>query len=126
MCSGYAAKNCRPRSPSCWKRDANAPEHPGSIADARARIAETLALVEPAAAGTRTIDPALPIAHTLPQRVVFGLTAAQYAPDWPLPQFYFHVVTTYAILRAQGVDLGKADYTAHMFAYLRPGSVPPP
>jgi uncharacterized protein len=30
----------------------------------------------------------------------------------------------YAILRAQGVDLGKADYVAHMFAYLRPGTMP--
>jgi hypothetical protein len=31
----------------------------------------------------------------------------------------------YAILRAQGVDLGKADYVAHMFGYLRPGTMPP-
>ena len=28
-------------------------------------------------------------------------------------------MTAYAILRAQGIELGKADYVAHMFAYLR-------
>ncbi|MFT5932221.1 MAG: hypothetical protein ACI93G_001306, partial [Hyphomonas sp.] len=34
-------------------------------------------------------------------------------------QFYFHIMTAYAILRNQGVELGKADYVQHMFAYLR-------
>ncbi len=102
----------------------NAAEHPGSIADARTRIAETLTLVESVAADTPGIDPATPIAHALPQGMVFDLTAEQYVRDWALPQFYFHVMTAYAILRAQGVELGKADYVAHMFAYLRPGTAP--
>ena len=76
------------------------------------------------AADTPEIDPATPIAHALPQGMVFDLTAEQYVRDWALPQFYFHVMTAYAILRAQGVELGKADYVAHMFAYLRPGTAP--
>ncbi len=29
---------------------------------------------------------------------------------WALPNFYFHVVTAYAILRHNGVDVGKMDY----------------
>ena len=103
----------------------NAAERPGSLADARARIAETLAIVEAAAAGMPEVDPATPIAHALPQGMVFDLTAEQYVRDWTLPQFYFHVMAAYAILRAQGVALGKADYVAHMFAYLRPGTPPP-
>ena len=102
----------------------NAAEHPGSIADARARIAETIAVVEAAATDAPDIDPATPIAHTLPQGMIFDLTAEQYVRDWALPQFYFHLMTAYTILRAQGVDLGKADYVAHMFAYLRPGTMP--
>jgi hypothetical protein len=97
----------------------NAADRPGSMADARARIAETIAIVE-AAADTPALDPATPIAHALPQGMVFDLTAAQYVRDWALPQFYFHVMTAYAILRAQAVELGKADYVAHMFPYLRP------
>ena len=101
----------------------NAGEHPGTIADAQARIEETLALVEAAAAAMPEVDPAAPIAHALPAGMIFDLTAEQYARDWALPQFYFHVMIAYAILRAEGVDLGKADYVAHMFAYLRPGTL---
>ena len=102
----------------------NAAELPGSIADACARIAETIEIVEMATAEAADMDPATPIAHTLPQGLVFDLTAEQYVRDWALPQFYFHVVTAYAILRAQGIELGKVDYVAHMFAYLRPGTRP--
>jgi len=29
---------------------------------------------------------------------------------WALPNFYFHVVTTYAILRHNGIDIGKRDF----------------
>jgi hypothetical protein len=98
----------------------NAGERPGTIADAQARIAETLAVIEAAAAKAISIEPGTPIAHSLPIGMTFDLTAEQYARDWALPQFYFHVMAAYAILRAQGVELGKADYVAHMFAFLRP------
>ena len=102
----------------------NASERPGSVTDARARIAETMAAVQAAGTNMSDIDPATPIAHALPQGMVFDLTAEQYVRDWALPQFYFHVLTAYAILRSRGVELGKADYVAHMFAYLRPGTMP--
>ncbi len=102
----------------------NAAAQPGSIADARLRIAETIALVEAAAANAPAVDPAMPIAHALPQGMVFDFTAEQYVRDWALPQFYFHVMTPYTILRAEGIELGKADYVAHMFGYLRPEATP--
>ncbi len=102
----------------------NAAERPGTIADARARIAETLAVVEAAAKDAPALDAAAPIAHALPQGMVFDLTAEQYARDWAIPQFYFHLMTAYAILRAEGVALGKTDYVAHMFGHLRPGTLP--
>ena len=56
--------------------------------------------------------------------MIFDLTGEQYARDWALPQFYFHLMTAYAILRKEGVELGKADYVAHMFAYLHTGTAP--
>ncbi|WP_380876381.1 hypothetical protein ACFB49_08430 [Sphingomonas sp. DBB INV C78] len=99
-------------------------EFPGSMTDARARIDETIAVVEAVASEAFDVDPATPIAHALPSGMVFDFTAEQYARDWALPQFYFHVMIAYAILRAEGVDLGKADYVAHLFAYLRPGTMP--
>ena len=102
----------------------NAAERPGSIADAQARIGETTELLDGLDPAQVDRDPERPIAHELPTGMVFDLTAKQYVRDWMLPQFYFHLMTAYAILRSEGVDLGKADYVAHMFAYLRPDTMP--
>lgn len=102
----------------------SAAERPGSMADARERLRETVAIVEAVDTAALDVDPAMPIAHALPNGMTFDLTAEQYVRDWALPQFYFHVMAAYAILRAEGIDLGKADYVAHMFAYLRPGTMP--
>lgn len=102
----------------------NAGEQPGSLADAQARIAQTVALLDALAPDALDAAAGSSIAHELPNGMVFDLTAEQYARDWTLPQFYFHLMTAYAILRAHKVDLGKADYVSHMFAYLRPGTMP--
>jgi hypothetical protein len=97
---------------------------PGTIAEARARIAQTVAMLASLAPDALYGDPHRPIAHALPMGIVFDFTAEQYARDWALPQFYFHVMTAYAILRHAGVNLGKADYVAHLFAHVRPGTMP--
>jgi hypothetical protein len=97
----------------------NAGERPGSLADAHARIAETIAFLAELAPGALDMDPDSPIAHQLANGMIFDLTAEQYARDWMLGQFYFHVMTAYSILRSAGVDIGKADYIPHMLPYLR-------
>ena len=38
------------------------------------------------------------------------LTGKEFALHYLVPNFYFHVTTAYAILRHNGVDLGKHDY----------------
>jgi hypothetical protein len=37
-------------------------------------------------------------------------TTTNFALSFSLPNFYFHATTTYAILRANGVPLGKTDF----------------
>jgi len=37
-------------------------------------------------------------------------TAQDYVRDQALPNFYFHFVTAYAILRNQGMPIGKSDF----------------
>ena len=37
-----------------------------------------------------------------------------YVLNFVLPNFYFHVTTTYAILRHVGVDLGKGDFLGNI------------
>ena len=39
-----------------------------------------------------------------------GLHADEYLFGRQIPNFYFHVVTAYDILRRGGVELGKSDY----------------
>jgi hypothetical protein len=104
----------------------NAGEQPGTIAGARARIDEALTFLE--ALGPDALDQAPagdPLVLTLPMGMTFDLTREQFARDWALGQFYFHVMTAYAILRKEGVEIGKADYVPHMFAYLRAPGPPP-
>lgn len=37
-----------------------------------------------------------------------------YVYEFQLPNFYFHATTAYAILRHNGVDLGKRDFLGHL------------
>lgn len=38
------------------------------------------------------------------------LTGLTYLRQWALPNFFFHVTTTYNLLRHNGVEIGKRDY----------------
>jgi hypothetical protein len=40
----------------------------------------------------------------------FTLKGEDYLKQFALPNFFFHITTAYALLRHNGVDLGKADY----------------
>lgn len=99
-------------------RDAG--ESPGTVVDARKRIDDALSFLSDVPGDALDAGADLPITIALPGGITFDMTGDRYARDWALPQFYFHVITAYAILRAQGVEIGKADYVPHMFAYLRP------
>ena len=80
-----------------------------TIADLKARIAKTIAFVE-------MIEPARidgseerNIHLKLGSREV-DWKGMQYLLGYALPNFYFHAVTAYDILRHSGVELGKRDY----------------
>ena len=102
----------------------NAGEQPGSIADAQARIVETIDMLEGLDDDALDADPQGPLAHEVPNGMVFEFTAEEYVRDWTVPQFYFHIVAAYAILRAEGIEMGKADYVAHLFGKVRPDTIP--
>lgn len=97
----------------------NAGERPGSLAEAKARIAETVAMLNALAPDALDIAPDSPIAHALPNGLTFDLPAEGYARDWALAQFNFHLMIAYALLRGQGVALGKVDYIPHLLPHLR-------
>ena len=39
-----------------------------------------------------------------------SMTAADFVIELAMPNFFFHLTTAYALLRHNGVDLGKRDY----------------
>ncbi len=102
----------------------NAGDDPGSLSEAQARIREALSLLGDFGPDALDAGAQRSIEVQIRNGMIFDMDGEQYARDWAVPQFYFHLITAYAILRSQGVELGKADYVQHAFAYLRPGSMP--
>lgn len=94
------------------------------FAGLQAQIAETLAWLDSVDAATIDADPGRAVGFDLPNGMAFDMTAATYVRDWAQPQFYFHLVAAYGVLRHMGVPLGKADYVSYMMGYLRPGTAP--
>jgi hypothetical protein len=78
----------------------------------KARIAKTLAWLETMPAdklnGTEDKDITFPVGREATRT----MKGEAYLKHWVLPNFFFHVTTAYAILRHNGVELGKSDYLA--------------
>jgi hypothetical protein len=83
-----------------------------TFADLKARIQKTLDFLAtvPAAKleGTENKEVTIPVGRDKTRT----MTGEAYLTTWALPNFFFHVTTAYAILRHNGVDLGKSDYLA--------------
>ena len=76
----------------------------------QARIAKTKAFIETVNAGQVDGSEERPITLKFGSKELHFL-GQPYLLDFVLPNFYFHVTTTYAILRHSGVDVGKTDFT---------------
>lgn len=82
-----------------------------TIEELKARIDKTLAWLATVPAdkldGTEDKDITFPVGRDGSTRTMKG---EAYLKHWVLPNMYFHVTTAYALLRHNGVDLGKIDY----------------
>jgi hypothetical protein len=80
-----------------------------TISELKGRIAKTLAFVNgiDAAKYTGSEDRDVTLQMRTGERRFKGL---DYLRDYVLPNVYFHVTTAYAILRHNGVELGKNDF----------------
>jgi hypothetical protein len=88
-----------------------APKHEDnekSVAELKARIDKTVEFL-------KTIKPEQ-IAGQEGRKVTMSywngkeLTGFDYATQYLIPNFYFHVTTAYSILRKNGVEIGKSDF----------------
>ncbi len=85
-----------------------------TFAELAERCKKTITFIE-------SIDPAQldgaearDIVMKFPNGMGYRWKGADYLRDFALPNFYFHATTAYAILRSQGVSLGKPDYLQHL------------
>ncbi len=81
-----------------------------TLADLRQRIQRTIDLVRQTQAATIDGTDAREIVVPLRNREPMRFSGEDYLRQWALPNFYFHVTMTYALLRQAGVELGKADF----------------
>jgi hypothetical protein len=81
-----------------------------TIGELRERIGKTVAFLEsvPAKAfeGSEEREIVIPARNREPRR----MKGEFYLKHWALANFFFHATTLYALLRHNGVDLGKADF----------------
>ncbi|HUR89204.1 MAG TPA: DUF1993 domain-containing protein [Ramlibacter sp.] len=87
-------------------------DNEATIPELKARIAKTLDFLASVPAdkldGTEDKDITFPVGRDSTRT----MKAQAYLTTWSQPNMFFHVTTAYAILRHNGVELGKADYLA--------------
>src|SRR5438270_11110178 len=101
-----AAKSCAARL--IGKDPPSHPDTEQTFEELHARVRKVIGYIEEIPRkdfdGAETRDIALPF---LEGKKVVG---KDYVHELALPNFYFHVTTAYAILRHNGVEIGKMDY----------------
>jgi len=90
------------------------PDTEASFADLQARCDKTIAFIADADPAVLAGSGDREVVLSFPNGMGYRFTGAAYLTGFALPNFFFHVTTAYAILRAQGVSLGKPDFLQHL------------
>lgn len=88
-----------------------------SLTQAYAHIANTKELLSSISAKDAKLDEITRI--DLGQSLYAELSGSAYVNDFLIPNFYFHLVTAYDILRMINVPIGKRDYMLHLVPFIR-------
>ncbi|WP_437279767.1 DUF1993 domain-containing protein [Sorangium sp. So ce375] len=84
-------------------------DNEASFEELQARVAKTIAFLN--SLRPEQIDGSEDREVTIPTRdQPMQFKGLPYLLNFALPNFYFHVTTAYAILRHNGLDIGKMDY----------------
>ena len=92
-----------------------APKHEdneNSIDELRARVSAVIAYLESFTA--KDFEGAATVSVTQPRWEGKTMSGADYFLEHNVPNFFFHVTHTYAILRHNGVPIGKRDYLGQL------------
>lgn len=88
-----------------------------SLAQAYEHIANTKALLSDISVEDAKPDELARI--ELGQGAYIELPGTAYINEFLMPNFYFHLVTAYDILRMAGVAIGKRDYMMHLVPFIK-------
>ena len=91
-----------------------------SFAEFRAQIAEALNVVRSTPAAALEGAEGRDCTMELQSGMKLPMDGTQFMLAWALPNFFFHVVTAYDILRHNGVEIGKRDYMSGLAALMQP------
>ncbi len=103
------------KAAAAWLSGQTPPRHEDNeqtLGELRARIRKTVAFAESvkaadyAGAGKRTVS-----LSWVPGKIIGG---EDYLPQVAIPNIFFHIAMAYAILRHNGVDIGKMDFLGSM------------
>ena len=81
-----------------------------TLADLKARIQKTLDYLATVPGNYLDGTEAKEITFPVGRDSTRTMSGEAYLKHWMLPNLFFHVTTAYAILRHNGVDLGKREY----------------
>ncbi|MEM9273838.1 MAG: DUF1993 domain-containing protein [Cyanobacteria bacterium P01_F01_bin.143] len=110
----------QPRNFALWcdgKPANNLDKNVSSIKQASKHISNTKELLVSINIGDEKLDKSTRI--ELGQGQHLELSGSAYVHEFLIPNFYFHLVTTYDILRMAGVPIGKRDYMLHLVPFVR-------
>jgi hypothetical protein len=80
-----------------------------TFAELKARIAKTLDVLKSVTAAQLKDSESRAIEIKFPNGS-WKFTGVAYLTDFVLPNFFFHVSMVYALLRKNGIEIGKSDY----------------
>jgi hypothetical protein len=85
-----------------------------SFAELKARCQRTIDFIAGIDRAALEGSDAREVVLKFPNGMGYRFSGADYLTGFALPNFYFHVTTAYALLRANGVGLGKPDFLQHL------------
>jgi len=81
-----------------------------TFSDLQKRIKKTITFLEKIKSKQMNNSELKKIEFSIRKRVFKFKNGHLYLNDWIIPHFFFHMTTSYNILRANGVNLGKRDF----------------
>ena len=81
-----------------------------TFSDLQKRIQKTISFLNKIKSKQMDGSELIKIEFSIRKRVFKFKNGHAYLSDWIIPHFFFHITTTYNILRANGVNLGKRDF----------------